>query len=157
MPSITCTHCGAVLKTKDPVPPGKKVKCPKCAQAFTVPEDEETEGAEPEEEAAAEEEEMPAKKGKAAAAEDGEEGEGEEGEGEEKSKKGGKGGDGKKNNKMIIGIVVAAVLLFCCCPLSCGTVYSIFGAAIQTALGIGAANQQNKAIEDMFKNIDKKK
>ena len=36
MPSIQCTHCGAVLKTPNVIAPGKKVKCPKCAEMFIV-------------------------------------------------------------------------------------------------------------------------
>ena len=41
--SIKCIHCGAVMKTANPVAPGKKVKCPKCAKVFAVPEEEEAE------------------------------------------------------------------------------------------------------------------
>ena len=65
---------------------------------------------------------------------------------------------------MIIYIVVAVVVLFCCCPTICSTVWWTMGTAIQAALGIGAAAQQKKAIddankqlEDAFKNIDKTK
>src|SRR5688500_7997068 len=36
MASIICTHCGATLKTKTAVKPGKKFKCPKCGKAFAV-------------------------------------------------------------------------------------------------------------------------
>jgi hypothetical protein len=35
----TCPDCGATLKSSNPMPPGKKVKCPKCGKAFTVAED----------------------------------------------------------------------------------------------------------------------
>ena len=41
--SIKCTHCGSVLKSANPVPAGKKVKCPKCAKVFVVAEEEEEE------------------------------------------------------------------------------------------------------------------
>ena len=34
--SIQCGHCEAILKSSAPVPPGKKIKCPKCAQVFLV-------------------------------------------------------------------------------------------------------------------------
>jgi hypothetical protein len=37
----TCPDCGAILKSSNPMPSGKKVKCPKCGKGFTVPEDEE--------------------------------------------------------------------------------------------------------------------
>ena len=35
--SYTCPNpdCGVTLKTPNPVPPGKRVKCPKCTQMFT--------------------------------------------------------------------------------------------------------------------------
>jgi hypothetical protein len=35
----TCPECGATLKSSNPMPPGKKVKCPKCGNGFAVPED----------------------------------------------------------------------------------------------------------------------
>jgi predicted Zn finger-like uncharacterized protein len=35
---ITCPECEAVLKVSTP-PPGKKMKCPKCGEAFAVPRD----------------------------------------------------------------------------------------------------------------------
>lgn len=44
--SYTCPNagCGVTLKTANPVPSGKRVKCPKCAQQFApVPEEEEKE------------------------------------------------------------------------------------------------------------------
>ena len=41
MASIKCTNCGAILKTQNPIAPGKKVKCPKCSEAFVVQADEE--------------------------------------------------------------------------------------------------------------------
>jgi pterin-4a-carbinolamine dehydratase/phage FluMu protein Com len=34
--SIKCTRCGAVLKSSNPIAPGKKVKCPKCTKTFVV-------------------------------------------------------------------------------------------------------------------------
>ena len=34
---IACPECGATLKSANPMPPGKKVKCPKCGVGFTVP------------------------------------------------------------------------------------------------------------------------
>ena len=45
MASYTCPNpsCGVTLKTANPVPPGKKVKCPKCGEAFVA----EPEGATP--------------------------------------------------------------------------------------------------------------
>jgi hypothetical protein len=36
---IACPACDAVLKSSNPMPPGKKVKCPKCGEGFTVPAD----------------------------------------------------------------------------------------------------------------------
>ena len=51
MASIKCTKCGAVLKTQNPIAPGKKVKCPKCTETFVVEaEEEEKPAPEPEEE-----------------------------------------------------------------------------------------------------------
>ncbi len=38
---VTCPDCGAILKSSTPMPPGKKVKCPKCGTGFEVPEEEE--------------------------------------------------------------------------------------------------------------------
>src|SRR5262249_35210550 len=52
---IDCPECGATLKPAKPLTPGKKVRCPKCANVFVVPGAEE------------EEEEVPARKTKAAA------------------------------------------------------------------------------------------
>jgi hypothetical protein len=52
---IDCPECGATLKPAKPLTPGKKVRCPKCANVFVVP------GAEDEED------EVPARKTKAAA------------------------------------------------------------------------------------------
>src|SRR5690348_16180231 len=46
--SLNCPHCRAVLKSKQPVPPGVKVKCPKCQQPFVSPPPEEDELVEPE-------------------------------------------------------------------------------------------------------------
>ena len=116
MPSITCTNCGAVLKTKDPVPPGKKVKCPKCSEVFeTAAEEEAAEGAEPEEkENGIQEEPKPKTKGKAAAAkDDDDDGGGDDDDDDDAPKKGkGKGGDKpKKSNTMLIVIIVVVVVL----------------------------------------------
>jgi predicted Zn finger-like uncharacterized protein len=36
MPSYSCPECGAVIKSANPIPAGKKVKCPKCATVFPV-------------------------------------------------------------------------------------------------------------------------
>ena len=41
MGTLTCTKCGASLKTKAPVAPGKKMKCPKCEEVFVVEDKEE--------------------------------------------------------------------------------------------------------------------
>jgi phage FluMu protein Com len=38
--SIRCSHCDAVLKSPNPRPAGKKMKCPKCRQIFTAHHDE---------------------------------------------------------------------------------------------------------------------
>ena len=38
--SVQCTNCGANLKTSKPIEAGKKVKCPKCAEAFVAQEEE---------------------------------------------------------------------------------------------------------------------
>ena len=40
MASLTCTHCGATLKTKTAIDPGKRVKCPKCGKTFIVGKEE---------------------------------------------------------------------------------------------------------------------
>jgi WD40 repeat protein len=37
--SVKCSNCGAALKSQNPFVPGKKIKCPKCAKVFTIPED----------------------------------------------------------------------------------------------------------------------
>src|SRR5262249_61344713 len=37
---LSCPSCAATLKTAQPLPPGKVVKCPKCGTAFRVPADE---------------------------------------------------------------------------------------------------------------------
>jgi hypothetical protein len=34
---IACPECGATLKSANPMPEGKKVKCPKCGKGFAVP------------------------------------------------------------------------------------------------------------------------
>jgi predicted Zn finger-like uncharacterized protein len=35
-PTLTCPHCSSVLRPANPVPAGKKVRCPKCAETFTA-------------------------------------------------------------------------------------------------------------------------
>jgi predicted Zn finger-like uncharacterized protein len=122
MAALTCPNCSAILKTKDPVPAGKKVKCPKCATVFESPAEEQPAEAPPpppppENEFAGlggGEVEKPAKKGKAkpkATAESSK-------DGDESPKK--KDETPKKSNTgLIIGIVVG-VLLLCCCLPSCG-------------------------------------
>jgi hypothetical protein len=35
--SVSCPLCRAILKSANPIPAGKKVKCPKCATAFEAP------------------------------------------------------------------------------------------------------------------------
>ena len=34
MHSYTCPKCKTILKRQEPVPPGKKMKCPKCQKIF---------------------------------------------------------------------------------------------------------------------------
>jgi uncharacterized Zn finger protein (UPF0148 family) len=34
--TVTCPECEAVLKSKNPMPDGKKIRCPKCATEFVV-------------------------------------------------------------------------------------------------------------------------
>jgi predicted Zn finger-like uncharacterized protein len=36
--TIPCPNCRAVLKSANPPPPGKRVRCPKCSETFLVPE-----------------------------------------------------------------------------------------------------------------------
>src|SRR5204863_164058 len=159
MPNIKCTNCGAVLKTPTAIAPGKKVKCPKCNEPFIVQADEEVKkpAPEPEEEEGGAFKDLagsggdapsPKKKGKPAKGdEDDDAADGESEDGEDGESKKGK----KKSNKNLILIIVACVLVFCCCPSICGTIYSFFGAAIQTAVGIGGAAAQKKAMEDAAK------
>jgi hypothetical protein len=43
MPSFSCPNCQKVLKSSNPIAPGKKIKCPSCTKIFVMPEaDEET-------------------------------------------------------------------------------------------------------------------
>ena len=35
-PSLTCPHCSSVLRPVNPIPAGKNVRCPKCAEIFTA-------------------------------------------------------------------------------------------------------------------------
>lgn len=168
MASLTCPSCGSILKTKDPVPPGKKVKCPKCGTVFAAPPEEPAEAPPPapakEENAfadlgAGQAEEKPKKKVKPSAKTPREvDADGDAAKDTKKTTDG-----GGKNNKMIISLIVAAVLLFCCCPGICGTIYSIFAGAINAAIGIGAAAQQQKALRELekakfnFEDLDKTK
>jgi uncharacterized Zn finger protein (UPF0148 family) len=112
--SIQCTHCGAVMKTANPIAPGKKVKCPKCGQPFVVQEEEEEKKPAAKEEApgAADEtgnddldfsDKPKAKKnGKASDDDDGDDG---------KKKKPAK----KKGKGLLIGLLLGGTLLLCCC------------------------------------------
>jgi len=156
MAAIKCTNCGAVLKTKDPIAPGKKVKCPKCAQPFVVPEEEE-EAAGAEEEAG-DEEDQPKKK--PAKASKGDDDDGDDDDDEKPKKKKGKGddddddGDEKSKKKggsstMIIIIVVVVLVLLCCC--GCGGVGAVFRAAILGAIGLG----ETIVIKDVPKDFGK--
>jgi len=139
MPSVTCTNCGAVLKTKDPVPAGKKVKCPKCAQPFVVK---------------AEEEELPAEPAAAAseekgddAAEGGNDFAGIGDDGDEKPKKGKSGEKPKKSKTGLIIGIVAGVLLLCCCGPTC--VYGIINlGAIAAAIGLSEASKRPPGMSD---------
>src|SRR5438105_1444593 len=36
--TIPCPQCGAVLRSSNPLPAGKRVRCPKCGEPFSVPE-----------------------------------------------------------------------------------------------------------------------
>ena len=38
--TLTCPSCNATLRPKTPVAAGTRIKCPKCATVFTVPDDE---------------------------------------------------------------------------------------------------------------------
>jgi phage FluMu protein Com len=112
--SIKCTHCGAVMKTANPIAPGKKVKCPKCAQPFVVQAEEEERKPVAEEEAAAEQDETgdgdldfgdkpKTKKASKKAADDDDADDG-------KKKK-----PAKKGKGMLIGLLIGGALLLCCC------------------------------------------
>ena len=97
MPSIQCTNCGAILKTANPIAPGKKVKCPKCEKPFVVKAEDEEEKEEEdtgaEDEGGAEEEEAPKSKKPAKATKGAdEESEEDEEENDEAPKKKGKPG-----------------------------------------------------------------
>ena len=37
MPSFACPKCKKVLKTLNPLPVGKNIKCPACSQVFPAP------------------------------------------------------------------------------------------------------------------------
>jgi hypothetical protein len=128
MASISCTHCGAVLKTANAPAPGKKVKCSKCGKAFVIPDDEDE--TEPDESAADEDQEEEAPKSKKpakAATDDDDDAEDDKEETpKKKDKKAAKGKqqddeeeEPKKKSSMglILGLVGggAALLLLCCC------------------------------------------
>jgi phage FluMu protein Com len=103
--SIKCTHCGAVMKTANPIAPGKKVKCPKCSQPFVVQaEEEEPAGAAEEkgdDDLAFNEPPKAKKKGKASDDDAGDDG----------TKK----PPAKKGKGLLIGLLVGGLLLTCCC------------------------------------------
>lgn len=140
MPAIKCTNCGAVLKTQAEIPPGKKVKCPKCGTAFVVEvpaeADEptkpaETEGENPFAAMGGGEEEAPSPKKKGRAADEATEpaadeeetprkkgrtrrDNAEEDEGDERPKK-------KNKSNMVLYVILAVVAaLFSCCVCSVG-------------------------------------
>jgi phage FluMu protein Com len=96
--TLKCTECGAVMKTAADVPVGKRVKCPKCGQAFTV---------------AAEGEANPfalgnGPAGAAAPAPS-------SGEAAGAGVGGGEAPPPKKGKGMLIGLIAGGVLLLCCC------------------------------------------
>jgi predicted Zn finger-like uncharacterized protein len=37
--TVTCPECESSLRSKIPIPPGKKIKCPECGTSFTTPEE----------------------------------------------------------------------------------------------------------------------
>jgi predicted Zn finger-like uncharacterized protein len=37
--NLTCPECETTLRSKNPIPPGKKVKCPECGTSFNTPEE----------------------------------------------------------------------------------------------------------------------
>jgi hypothetical protein len=143
MAVIKCTNCGAVLKPKDPIAPGKKVKCPKCLQAFIVQADETDTPAQPAtipppppmqdaEEPFGEGIGAPEPKQGKGKRDDLNFGDDDEtptrkGKGggrrddddgdDDRGKKKGKGGDApkKSNTLLIVGIIVGVLLLCCCC------------------------------------------
>lgn len=108
MPTIKCTNCGAGLKTAQEIPPGKKVKCPKCNQPFVVQ---------------AEDEEKPADEpaggdDNAFSGMGGGEGDANKGKGEK-----------KKSNTMLFVIIGLVVVFFCClCPIIGFVLNIVFGA-----------------------------
>lgn len=54
--TVTCTECGAVLKSSSPLPAGKRVRCSQCHHPFTIPGEPATAVARPRPPAAAAEE-----------------------------------------------------------------------------------------------------
>ena len=156
MAAITCTNCGAVLKTKDPIPPGKKVKCPKCMQAFVVQDEgQESVAAPPSKEIQAAPKsggmDLPAPKKPKSKAED-VPAEDQAAEDDDGSAKKGKGGDApKKNNTMLIAIIVGVFLVCCCCPTTCGGVWQFFADSIAKTLGVTTQDAIKKQIDDELK------
>jgi uncharacterized Zn finger protein (UPF0148 family) len=47
MHQYTCPACGVTLKRQEPIPAGKKVKCPKCQEIFTIPAEQKAKAAVP--------------------------------------------------------------------------------------------------------------
>ncbi len=41
MPNFSCPNCQKVLKSSNPIAPGKKIRCPKCTKIFVMPESDE--------------------------------------------------------------------------------------------------------------------
>jgi DNA-directed RNA polymerase subunit RPC12/RpoP len=90
MASTTCTHCGAALKTKTEIEPGKKIKCPKCGKSFVVD--------------AVDEDDKPVKNGSKNSG----------GDDNGAPKKKGKSEE-PRSNAMLFGLIGGALLLCCCC------------------------------------------
>lgn len=184
--ALKCTHCGAVLKPKNPIAAGKKVKCPKCEKAFVVEDEEEPEEEEAEEEAEKDEDEEESSEDEGDGDEDadggGDDEEADEDEDEKPKKKGkedtkakkkkGKADDDddddddddekpkkKKGGSGLLLGIIGGVLLLCC--VGCGGVGFAFQVAIKEAIGFGekvskAIEKDLKAIEKDLKAIDKK-
>jgi len=116
--TVTCPKCATVLKSPGPVPPGKKIRCPKCGEAFTPPSRDPAE---------AETLQIPPGGPPAAAARSEPRENAFAGLGDEpapRAKKGGQGGDKakRKSRGVLIGIIVGGLLLLsCCCTPVAGT------------------------------------